>query len=181
MGDLGAGERWLAEVLARVVGGSTRPHRQVLDVHLQHAGHDPRDEHTGQVDLVRTQLAHLDDLVHLGDGQPGGLREADVKVAAAAAEPQIAHLIGSVGADQREVGGDGAFEYVRSAIEVSGVLAFGDRGADRDRRVDGRQPSAAGPHPFHQRALRHHLQRHPARLDRPLGLRDDAGAGGEAG
>jgi hypothetical protein len=75
--DRGAGECRLPEILASAAGGPAGPHRQVLDIHLQLAAHDPRDEHPGQVDLVRTQRAHLDDLVHFGDGHPGRLREAD--------------------------------------------------------------------------------------------------------
>ena len=67
-------------------------------------GHHPLDEDAGQVDLVGVELAGLDELLDLGDGDPAGHGAERVEVAGRLVEDEVAVAVAPRGAHEAEVG-----------------------------------------------------------------------------
>src|SRR5262245_42552450 len=74
---------------------------------------DALHEDAGQVHAVGLQLARLDQLLDLGDGDSTGHRAQRVEVACGVAEHEVAVAVAAPRADQSEVGDDRRFEYER--------------------------------------------------------------------
>ena len=67
------------------------------------------DEHAGGDDVVRVQLAGLDDHLGLGDRHGSGGSHNRIEVLRGVPVDQVAVGVGRVGVDQGDVGLDGAF------------------------------------------------------------------------
>src|SRR5271165_4616668 len=65
---------------------------------------DAMDEDAGGMDLVRVQLAYLDQVLGLDDGRPGGHGHQRREVAGRLAEDAVSPLVRFPGAHQGEVG-----------------------------------------------------------------------------
>jgi hypothetical protein len=111
-----------------------------------------------QVDLVRVQLAGLDDLLHLDDADLAGHRRQRVEVARGLAKQQVAGLVGLPRLDQGQVRGQRFFHHVPLAVELAGFLALGHQGAVAGPGVERRDARAAGTQLLRQGALRGELQ-----------------------
>jgi len=88
------------------------------------------------------------------------------------AKGEIAEAVGTVGADQREIGPDGVFEQMHPPAEFTGLAPLGQDSADADGRVERRDAGAAGADALAERALRHALQLDPPLLQQPLERRE---------
>ena len=77
-----------------------------------------------------------------------------VEVARGAAVDEVALRVAAPGFDEGEVGFEGGLEEVRFAVEVAGLLAVGDDGADAGGGVEGGDACAAGADALGEGALR---------------------------
>ena len=101
----GAGRALLDALVGRLLGGQR-----------QHALH----EDARGVDRVGVELARLDQLLDLGDGDPAGHRGQRVEVAGRGVEDTVTGSIGDGRADQCDVGDDGLLEHHLAAVDVVG-------------------------------------------------------------
>ncbi|GAA3035394.1 hypothetical protein GCM10020229_53480 [Kitasatospora albolonga] len=85
-------------------------------------GDHPVDVDARQVDGVRRDGTGLDDPVGLDQGDPAGARAERVEVARGGVEDAVAVAVRDLGADQREVGGDGLLQQVAAAAELPRLL-----------------------------------------------------------
>ena len=89
-----------------------------------------------------------------------------LKLRAGAPEPQVAEAVALRRAHERDVAGQRALEQVAAAVDLAGLLAVLDHGADAGRREERRDAGARGAHALGERALRRDLdldlaRRHP--------------------
>ena len=104
-----------------------------------------------------------DVLLDLDDRDPRRHRHQRVEIALRAAEAEIAGFVGLRCPDKGVVERQCLFQQVFAAVEHARLAALGEFGADRGRRVEGRDAGAGGAHALGQGALRHQLG-----LDQPL-------------
>ena len=164
---LGARPGGFAVVLLRHVGRAAAGRAALVggDGGFDDAGHeDARD-----ADVLGRDLADVDDLVHLDDGDLRGFGEARAEVPAAATDFGVADAVGAVGADEGVVHRQRVLEDVRLAVEVAHFLALGDRRADAGGGIEGRHASASGAHALDEDALRDQLDLDLASLDLLVG------------
>ena len=117
------------------------------------------DDHAVDVDSRRVheigvELADLDQLLDLGDGDAPGGGHHRPKVARGLAKHEVAPAVALPRLDEREVGPQAALEHVHAAVELLDFLALGDLGAIAGGRVEAGDASAARPDALGQRALR---------------------------
>src|SRR3989454_1361684 len=106
---------------------------------------DPGHVDTRGVHHLRIEVARLDQLLHLGDGDARGGGHHRVEVARRLAVHEVAQAVASVGLDQGEVGQEGRLQNVVTIPEAPGLLAVRDHGAEARRREksgDARAPRA---------------------------------------
>lgn len=133
------------------------------------------DEHARYVDRVRVQFPRLDQLFHLGDGDPAGHRHERVEVPGGLVEDQVPVPVALRSPHEGEVGGDAVFEDVVTAAEGADLLGGGrqchravggvppgqsavrDLSADARGGEEGGDTAASGTQPFGERALGHQL------------------------
>src|SRR6185312_13028557 len=131
------------------------PHGALLDPLLERvAMHDALHENAGGVDLVWLDLAGIDELLDLHDGDLGGGRHHRVEVARGLAEDEVALAVRLPGMDDRQVGEEPALHDISRAVEVARLLALGDEGADAGLGEKRRNAGAAGADSLGERALR---------------------------
>ena len=75
------------------------------------------------MDLIRVQV--VDEVLDLGDGDPGALGGLGIEVADGLLEDEVALAVGLVGVDQPEVGTDRGLKDVLLAVEDAGLLRRG--------------------------------------------------------
>src|SRR3954451_22584163 len=115
----------------QTMGSAPFPDCALLDALLEvHAVHDALHEDAGRVDVVGIDLAGLDEVLDLGDGDAGRGRHDWVEVARRLAVDEVALGIALPGMDDGEVGEDAAFHDVALAVELALLLALGDERAD---------------------------------------------------
>src|SRR5262249_22323017 len=143
---------------------------------------DARHEDPGQIDQLGRDLARLHDLVHLDDGDTRGLREARIEILAAAAELHVAEPVRAIAAEQGVVDAERVLQDAALAVELTNLATGRQIGVDAGRRVERRDPRAAGPAALDQDALGYQLDLHLAggdlllaggRRARPHGERGD--------
>src|ERR1700686_5345178 len=136
---------------------------------------DPLHVNPGQVDLLGIDLARLDELLDLGDGDLSGHRAERVELPRRLVEDEVAVPVADARAHQGEIADDPLFERVLAAVEDADVLlGRGDRDrtvavvaprqpavrhqrADPGWRVEPGDAAAAGAEPLRQCPLRHEL------------------------
>src|SRR3954463_5620541 len=106
------------------------------------------------MDLVGIDLADLDQLLDLGDGDLAGLRAQRIEVARGLLEHEVAPAVALPGLDDGEVAADRVLEHAVPAVDLPGILAVGDLGAVPGRGVERLDAGAPGAQPFGERALR---------------------------
>ncbi len=142
----------------------------------------------GGVDVVRIELAHLDELLDLGDGDLGRRGHHRVEVHRRVPVDEVAEAVASPRLDDREVAADGRLEHVGAPVELARLLlrrVLGDRPVRRvahgqaavahgragaGRRVERRDAGAARAQALGERALRRELDLELAREVLPLEL-----------
>src|SRR5580693_7090828 len=82
------------------------------------------DEDPGQVNVVRVQRVHLDQVLYLGEHPVPGHAGHRVKVPRGQAEPEVSLAVPLERFDQAEVGDDAVLEHVVAAAEIAD-FAFG--------------------------------------------------------
>ena len=87
------------------------------------SAHHPLHEDAGGVDVVRVELAGLDELLDLGDRDPPAHRGERVEVARRVAVDEVAVPVALPGAHQPEVGDDRLLQDVLAALAVSNVAS----------------------------------------------------------
>src|SRR6202012_3987348 len=98
--------------------------------------HDALNEDPRRVDMVGVDLARLDQLLNLGDGDLARHRDQRAEVAGRLVEHQVAVPVTAGRADQREVTDDALLEYVLAPVELPALLGWR---AQRHRAI-GRVP-----------------------------------------
>src|SRR5260370_5215872 len=88
------------------------------------------------VDLVRGELAELDELFYFGDHIIGGGGHHGIEVARCFSVDEIAPTIAFPGLDESEIAAQSAFEDVVAAVEVARFFSFRDHGAVAGRGVE---------------------------------------------
>src|SRR5450830_389756 len=139
--------------VSRGMGRDSLAHGALFDALLERAADDPVDVDARGVDLRRVQLAGFDDFLDFDHGDLAGGRGQRVEVLGGVAIDDIAEVVGFPAFDDGEVAGDGLFHQVRTAVEFTGFLAVGDRGADPGGREEGWDAGATGAHFLGQGAL----------------------------
>lgn len=166
----------LATTTTTTIGGTGfLPQLHDLEVLLRGGGHDTVDVDTGEVDLHGVQLADLDNVLGLDDGEAGGLGHDGAKGTGGVAEDAVAGLVGLPGAQDGHVAGQGRLHEVRLAVEDArlarparlehptpltqpyGDLARLDVAVGARRGEEGRDAAPRGAQPLGQRALRTQL------------------------
>src|ERR1700730_3904549 len=139
----------------QTMGSAPFPDRALLDALLEiRAVHDALDEDAGRVDLVGVDLAGLDEILDLGDGDARRGRQARVEVARRLAVDEVALGIALPGMHDGEIGEDAALHDVALAVERALLLALGDVGADAGLGEEGGNAGAAGADALGEGALR---------------------------
>src|SRR6267154_2080665 len=93
--------------------------------HLHEAMHEDAWRH----DALGIQVAERNDLVHRGDGQPGGRGHDRSEVARCLAVHEVAPSVALVSLDEGDVGVDRRLEHVHAPSNLARLLAFAQVGA----------------------------------------------------
>src|SRR5580700_3622815 len=104
---------------------------------------DALDVDAGGDDGVGVELAHVDQLFDFGDGDAGSGGHHGIEIAGGLPVDKVAGTIAFPGFDQGVVGAQPGFEEIRAAVEVAGLLAFGDERAGTGGRVESGDACAA--------------------------------------
>src|ERR1043166_3893798 len=83
------------------------------------------DEYAGRVHALRLQLTHFDQLLDLGDGDPGVGGHDRVGIARAPAINQVPHPVPAPRGDERIVADERPLEQELSSFELAYLLALG--------------------------------------------------------
>ena len=118
---------------------------------------DPLDKHPGEVNLIGGDLAHLDELVDLGDGRGPRHGHGDLEVLSRPVELKVAVGVATARADKRIVGRERGLQDRPTAVELALLLALSDDGADPGRGEEGRDARATRADALGQGALRDQL------------------------
>ena len=110
--------------------------------------------------LVRQQIACLHEFVWFHQGDIGGEGNKRVEIAGAELVGQVAERVGTVRADECQVGAQWSLQQPGFAVERQGLFAIFHNGADAGRGQETAEPSAAAADLFNQRTLRHQLNVH---------------------
>src|SRR5271154_3200073 len=105
-------------------------------------------------DMVAVDLARLDQMLDLGDGEPAGRRHHRIEVARRLSVDEIAFGVALPGMDEGNVGDEPGLHDVGLVVEVADFLALGDDRADAGLGEEGGNAGAAGADALGQRALR---------------------------
>src|SRR5580698_8536991 len=111
-----------------------------------------------RVNLVRIELARLDQKLDFGNRDPAGGRHHGIEVPRRLAINEIAPAIALPRFNEREVGGHTALKNIRPAAELACLLALGYNCSEPGRRVEAGNARAAGPDTLGQRALRNEFE-----------------------
>jgi hypothetical protein len=115
---------------------------------------DALDVDSGGDDVVGIDLARLDQMLDLGDGEPGRGRHHRIEIARRLAVDEIAFRVARPSVDERDVGEEAGLHHVGLVVEVADFLALGDNGADARAGEEGGDAGAPGADAFGERALR---------------------------
>src|SRR5436190_3907256 len=131
------------------------PQRALLDPLLVvGALEDPLHVDRRDLDLVAVELAHLDEVLHLRDGDAGRGAHHRAEVAGGLAKDEVAPSVALPGAHDGVVGLEGLLEDHLPSLEDATLLALGDLGARAGRREEPAQPRPAGADALGEGALR---------------------------
>ena len=143
------------------------PHRQIVDLIARcfldallafRALKDVFDEDPRRHDVIRIDLARLDEVLDFGNRHGGGRRHHRIEVPRRAPIREIAEAIGSSRRNnEREVGMQRHLEHVGLAVDDAGLLALGDDRSVRGRREEAADARAGGANPLRERALRNQV------------------------
>ena len=127
----------------------------LLDVFFR-VGHpdDALHENAGRVDLVRIDLAGVEQMFDLGNRDLRCSRHHRVEIARGLAIGRDYLLVALERVHERDVGGQSAFHDVVLAVEFARFLALGDDRADAGLGEKGRDTRAAGADALGQSTLR---------------------------
>ena len=144
-----------------------------VDVHAAHLGHAVGGDHAvdvdaGRHDRLRIQLTDVDDLAHLDHGRGRGGGHHRPEVARRLAIDEVAHPVGSMCFDERDVAADRVLEQVLAPVDGALLLALGERRPHAGGGVERADARARGTHPFGEIALRHQLELDLARAVEPV-------------
>src|SRR6185437_8491407 len=131
---------------------------------------DPVDVNAGRMDRVRIELADLDELLDLGDGDLAAGRDHRIEVARRLAIDEVAGLVALPRLDDRQLRPDARLEHVLASVESLRFLAFGEQRSRGGRRVEAGNAGAAGADLLGERSLRRQLQVELGRQHLPLEL-----------
>src|SRR5437899_346057 len=144
-----------AAICSRVSGMSGPPQGALLDrLFVVGALEDPVHVDRRDVDVIAVELAHLQQVLHLHDGDAGRGAHHRAEVAGGLAEDQVPPLVALPGAHDGEVGLEGLLEDHLLALENARLLALGDLGARAGRREEAAQARPAGADALGEGALR---------------------------
>src|SRR5215471_7177003 len=153
--------RWASCSLVKGIGATSRPsldplaHGPLLDPLLVVAAQDDAlNEDRWDVNLIRIDLAHLHQLLHLGDRHPGCHAHQRRKVAGGLTKDEVSPLVTLEGADDREVGDERRLEHVLPPVDGAGFLPGSDLSPHPGRSVEASNSTAASSYPLGQGALR---------------------------
>src|SRR5260370_16564279 len=104
------------------------------------------------VDLVRGELAEVDELFYFGDHIIGGGGHHGIEVARCFSVDEITPAIAFPGLDESEIAAQSAFEDVVAAVEVARFFSFPHPWALAGRGVKTGNPPPSPPHPPSQKA-----------------------------
>src|SRR5260370_16243414 len=106
------------------------------------------------VDLVRGEMAELDELCEFGEHIIGGGGHYGIEVARCFSVDEIAPTIAFPGLDESEIAAQSAFEDVVAAVEVARFFSFRDHGAVAGRGVESGNARASRTDALGESALR---------------------------
>ena len=105
--------------------------------------------HAGDVYAVGVDFARLNDAVFdFHDCDVGGHGHDGVEVALGQAELQVAEGVGAVGANEREISGQGVFQYVGASVDLPVLLALGKFGSHAGGGVECADAGGRRAHPL---------------------------------
>src|SRR6266851_41512 len=137
------------------MGSAPFPNRALLDALLEiRAVHDALDEDPGRVNLVGVDLAGLDQVLDLGDGDARRRRHDRIEITRRLAIDEVALGVALPGVDDGEIAEEAALHDVALAVEFALLLALGDEGPDPRLGEEGGDTRAAGADALGQGALR---------------------------
>ena len=125
---------------------------------------EPVDENTRSMHAIRVDGAELDDFRDLGDGEIRRHGHHRIKVACGFPIDEIAPAVSPQRLDQGNVTAQRHFEHIPLAVDLAQLFAFGELGADRDRRVEAAEPGRGAAHALAQGPLREQLELDASRL-----------------
>src|SRR4030088_3457935 len=130
-------------------------HGALLDVlHRIRNVHNTFHEHARRDDVVGIDLAWLDQILDLGNGDLPGRGHHRIEIARGLAINEIALGISLPGMNDRKVGDQAALHHVALAIDLALLLPCGDQGPGAGRGEEGRDAAPASADTLGQRALR---------------------------
>ena len=119
------------------------------------------------------------DVVWLGDHDFGRERHDRIEIVRGQRVFEVAVVVGLLAADEGEVALDRLFQQVGLAVDLDGLLALFNQGADAGRSEDAAETDAAGANALDERALRRELDLDFARDHLLLRLGVEADVGGD--
>ena len=125
--------------------------------------HDALNVNAGRADVIGIDSARLHQLLHLGNGDFRGGRHHRIEVLRGFSINEIAQPVATPGFDQREIGGERAFQQVAAAVELAHLFAVRDHRPHAGRRIKCGNACAARANSLGQRALRDERQLELAR------------------
>src|SRR5271166_3671312 len=117
----------------------------------------------GGDDVVRIDRARLDQMLDLGDGEPGGGRHHRIEVARRLPVDEIALHVALEGVDKGDVGEEPGLHQEGLVVEVADFLALGDVRAHPGAGEEGGDAGAPSADALGESALRRELELELAR------------------
>jgi hypothetical protein len=119
---------------------------------------DPIDENTWRDDVLRIDVAALDEFLRLHDRRLCRHAHQRTEVACRLVVQQVAERVADLALDQCKVRLEPRLHDISAAIELAGLLALGQYGVDRRRRIERGHACAGCADAFGQCALRHDVE-----------------------
>src|SRR5664279_3971061 len=112
----------------------------------------------GGVHMVRLDFSRIDQVLDFDDGHLCRSCHHGIEVLRRLAVNQIAPTVALPGFDEREVRFQGPLQYIRPAIELARLFAFGNHRPEARRGVESGDSRSASADAFGEGALRNELE-----------------------